>query len=224
MILIERKISLPAYKIVYALCFVVILSLIRSISYSYEIGVVMEAPMALLAIVFCGDTYTQEITSKRFEIHRLYSLKRCLCSIGIRMVLQEIVLFILSGIGYGMFYYFQTPYPLYETNQGTESELQMFLLFLVAMIVTLWFWGIISNVLSCLFRNMWIGMGGSIALWLVTNSNLGETLFGNYNLFSYAFRNITDNQDFRWMYGKVLCLFFCILLTSLMPKIIKKRG
>ena len=38
MIMTERKISLPAYKLAYAFCFVVILSLIRGISFSYEIG------------------------------------------------------------------------------------------------------------------------------------------------------------------------------------------
>ncbi|MDO4327604.1 MAG: hypothetical protein Q4E24_16535 [bacterium] len=57
----ERKISLPTYKMAYAACFVVILSLIRGISLSDEIGIAMEAPMAVLAVVFCADTYTQEI-------------------------------------------------------------------------------------------------------------------------------------------------------------------
>ena len=107
MISTERKISLPAYKLAYAFCFVVILSLIRGISLSYEIGVAMEAPMAVLAMVFCADTYTQEITSKRSEVHRLYPLKRRIRSISMRMIAQEIVLFILSAIGYGMFFFFQ---------------------------------------------------------------------------------------------------------------------
>lgn len=78
MIMTERKISLPAYKLAYAFCFVVILSLIRGINFSYEIGIAMEAPMAILAMVFCADTYTQEITSKRSEIHRLYPMKNVL--------------------------------------------------------------------------------------------------------------------------------------------------
>lgn len=107
MIMTERKISLPAYKLAYAFCFVVILSLIRGINFSYEIGIAMEAPMAILAMVFCADTYTQEITSKRSEIHRLYPMKKRLVSMGIRMLVQEIVLFALSAIGYGMFYSFQ---------------------------------------------------------------------------------------------------------------------
>lgn len=224
MISTERKISLPAYKLAYAFCFVVILSLIRGISLSYEIGVAMEAPMAVLAMVFCADTYTQEITSKRSEVHRLYPLKRRIRSISMRMIAQEIVLFILSAIGYGMFFFFQNPQSLYKAGQSTESELQMFLLFLAAMVVTLWFWGMLSNFLSCLLRNMWAGIGCCFILWLTTNSTFGEQFLGNWNLFSYAFRNITDSQDFRWLYGKALCLLLCVLMAFLLPKVIKKRG
>lgn len=224
MIMTEGKISLPAYKLAYAFCFVVILSLIRGISFSYEIGIAMEAPMAALAMAFCADTYTQEITSKRSEIHRLYPMKRRLASIGLRMVLQEIVLLALSAVGYGMFYVFQHPQSLYEAGQSTETELQMFFIFLAVMAITLWFWGILSNLLACLFRNMWVGIGCGIVLWLVTNSTLGEKLLGNWNLFSYTFRNVMAPQDFGWLYGKVLCLLLCVTLALMTPKIIKKRG
>ena len=224
MIMTEGKISLPAYKLAYAFCFVVILSLIRGISFSYEIGVAMEPAMAILAMVLCADTYTQEITSRRSEIHRLYPMKKRLTSIGMRILIQEIFLFMLSAIGYGMFYSFQHPLSLYEAGQSTESELQMFFIFLAAMAVTLWFWGILSNLLACLFRNMWVGMGCGIVLWLVTNSTLGDKMLGSWNLFSYTFRDVMDSQDFRWLCGKALCLLLCVLMTLLMPNIIKKRG
>lgn len=224
MIMTERKISIPVYKLAYAFSFVVILSLIRGITFSYEIGIAMETPMAILAMVFCADTYTQEITSKRSEVHRLYPMKRRLSSIGMRMAIQEIILFVLSAIGYGMFYRFQHPQSLYKAGQSTESELQMFFTFLAAMAVTLWFWGVLSNLLACLFRNMWVGIGCSVVLWLITNSMFGDKLLGNWNLFSYTFRYITDSRDSRWLYGKALCLLLCVLMTLLMPKILKKRG
>ena len=224
MIMTERKISLPAYKLAYAFCFVVILSLIRGIIFSYEIGVAMEAPMAALAIAFCADTYAQEITSKRSEIQRLYPMKRRLASIGLRMVLQEIVLLALSAVGYGMFFVFQHPRYLYIAGQSTNSEFQMFLIFISAMVVTLWFWGILSNLLTCLFQNMWVGIGCGIVLWLAINSTFGEKLLGNWNLFSYTFRNVMAPQDFGWLYGKGLCLLLCVAMALMMSKIIKKRG
>ena len=224
MIMTERKISLPAYKLAYALSVVMILSLIRGISFSYEIGVAMEPPMAILAAVFCGDTYTQEITSKRSEVHRLYPMKKRLSSMGIRMLVQEMVLLALSTIGYGMFYSFQHPQSLYQAGQSTETELQMFFLFLAAMAVTLWFWGILSNLLACLFRNMWVGIGCSVVLWVATNSTSGEKVLGDWNLFSYTFRDVMDSRDFGWLCGKALCVLLCVLMALLMPKIVKKRG
>ena len=224
MITAERKISLPAYKLAYAFSFVMILSLVRGISFSYEIGIAMDAPMAVLAMVFCADTYTQEITSKRSEIHRLYPMKNRLYSIGTRMVIQEIVLFALSAVGYGMFYGFQHPQSLYQAGESTESELQMFFTFLAAVAVTLWFWGMLANLLACLFRNMWAGIGCGIVLWLTVNSTFGENMLGSWNLFSYAFRDITDSRDFSWLYGKALCLLLCLLMAFLMPNIIRKRG
>lgn len=224
MMLTERKISLPAYKLAYGFCFVVILCLIRSISFSYEIGVAMEAPMAALALVFCADTYTQEITSRRSEVHRLYPLKKRLRSIAMRMAVQEIVLFVFGAVGYGMFFLFQNPLSAYQSGEGAKSELRMFLVFLAAMIVTLWFWGMLANFLSCLFRNMWIGIGCGLVLWLVTDSTFGEKYLGNWNVFSYTFRNITASQDFGWLYGKALCLLLCVFMALLMPQVMKKRG
>ena len=40
----EIKIVLPVYKIMYSAAFFVILSLVRSITYTEEIGIAMEAP------------------------------------------------------------------------------------------------------------------------------------------------------------------------------------
>ena len=68
----EMKIILPVYKMVYAFAFVVILSLIRGVVFTNEIGLSIEGPFAILIAVFCADTYVQEITSNRSEVQRLY--------------------------------------------------------------------------------------------------------------------------------------------------------
>lgn len=64
------------YKIAYAVSFVVILSVIRAVVFTYEIGLSIEPPFAILTAVFCADTYVQEITSNRSEVQRLYQIKR----------------------------------------------------------------------------------------------------------------------------------------------------
>lgn len=219
----EIKISLPFYKIVYAIFFVVVLSLIRGVFFTYEIGIALEAPMAILASVFCADTYIQEIISKRSEIQKLYPIKKRIYSIFERLLIQEIYLFLLAVMSYGLFFLFQNPFSMNETNH-MQNEIIQFAVYLVAIVITLIFWGILSNTLAILSHNMWFGMGGCLVLWLITNSTLGERFFGSCNLFSYTFRNIEDNSDFTWMYGKIICIGLGFIMMAILPEILKKRG
>ena len=84
------KIVLPFYKIAYAVSFVVILSVIRAVVFTYEIGLSIEPPFAILTAVFCADTYVQEITSNRSEVQRLYQIKKRIYSIIQRLMIQEL--------------------------------------------------------------------------------------------------------------------------------------
>lgn len=220
----EIKICLPLYKIVYSVFFVAVLSVVRGVSLTNEIGIALEAPMAALAAVFCADTYVQEIISKRSEVERLYPMKNRMGSMLIRMVIQEIYLLILGVAGYGMFYMIQKPRPLYGVSLQMKDELGMLLIYVAAIAVTLNFWGILSHTLSCLFRSIWMGMGFCLALWIMTNSTVGDRLFGKWNVFSYTFRNIQDNGDLGWICGKMVCLLLGITMAAMLPKIVEKRG
>ncbi len=213
----EMKISLPLYKIAYAVFFVVILSLVRGVAYSYEIGIALEAPMAILAASFCADTYTQEITSKRSEIQRLYPLKIRIYSIYRRLMIQEIFLLSAAVIGYGLFFIVQNPIT-------SVNEICSFFIYLAAIAVTLVFWGLLSNLLSCLFRNMWMGIGGCLILWVVTNYTACVKYLGAWNLFSYTFRNVENSSDFSWIYGKIVCICIGVISLAALPGIIEKRG
>ena len=216
----ELKIVLPFYKIAYASSFVVILSLIRGVIFTNEIGLSIEPPFAILTATFCADTYVQEITSKRSEVHRLYPIKKRISSIMQRIMIQEIFLLLLSVLGYGLFFTFQKP----VTHPVTESELLQFISYFLAITVTIFFWGILANTLSVLFRNMWMGIGSCLLIWVATNSTGGDKLFGAWNLFSYTFRNIENTADITWLYGKALCICIGFVLLIALPKIVRKRG
>ena len=216
----EMKIVLPFYKVAYAVSFIVILSLIRGVTYTHEVGLAIEAPFAILTAVFCADTYVQEIRSKRFEVHRLYPLKKRFVSMTKRLVIQELFLLLLAVAGYGLFFVFQKP----MIHPGTKSEWTQFAVYFLAITVTVFFWGILANTLSMVFRNMWMGIGGCLIIWIATNSTGGDKLLGAWNLFSYSFRNIENAADFTWMYGKVLCLGIGLILLAALPEIIRKRG
>ena len=87
--------SLTFLKQAYAVFFALVLSLVRGVAYSNEIGITLGAPMAILAFTCCADTY------------------------------------------------------------GSKSEMCRFFVYLAGMAVTLGFWGSLSNLIFCLFRNMW---------------------------------------------------------------------
>lgn len=210
----------PHKTFAYAISFVVILSLIRGVTYTHEVGIAIEAPFAILTAVFCADTYVQEIRSKRFEVHRLYPLKKRFFSMTKRLVIQELFLLLLAVAGYGLFFVFQKP----MTHPGTKSEWTQFAAYFFAITVTVFFWSVLANTLSMVLRNMWMGIGGCLIIWIATNSTGGDKLLGAWNLFSYSFRNIENATDFTWMYGKVLCLGIGLILLAALPEIIRKRG
>ena len=222
----EIKISLPFYKIAFAIFFIVILSLVRGVVYTFEIGIALEAPMAILAASFCADTYTQEIISRRSEVQRLCPMKKRMYCIYRRIVIQEIFLLAAAVIGYGLFLLFQNPRTIVvEQNvTGNAMEIRSFLIYFAAIAVTLCFWGMLSNLLSCLFRNMWMGIGGCLILWLITNSSYGDRYLGAWNLFSYTFRDVENSRDFSWVCGKVVCICIGMIVVAVLPKIIEKRG
>ena len=220
----EMKIALTFQKQAYAVFFAVMLSLVRGVAYSNEIGIALEAPMAILAFTFCADTYTQEIASKRSEIWRLCPMKKRINSIYRRVVIQEMFLLAVAVIGYGLFFLFQNPNINGMGQGGIENEICQFFVYFAAIAVTLGFWGLLSNLISCLFRNMWVGIGSCMVLWLITNSSIGNRIFGAWNLFSYSFRKLEDISDFSWIYGKVVCISIGIMAVAVLPKIIKKRG
>ena len=221
---LEIKISLPFYKIAYAVFFVVVLSLARGVVYTFEIGIALEAPMAILAASFCADTYTQEIISKRSEIWRLYPMKKRMHCICRRIVIQEIFLLSVAVIGYGLFLLFQNPRTLDIGQNISENEMYLFFIFFAAITVTLCFWGLLSNLLSCLFRNMWMGIGGCLILWLITNSSFGDRYLGAWNLFSYTFRDVRNGSGFSWICGKIVCICIGIMMVAVLPEVIEKRG
>lgn len=220
----EIKIVLPFQKQACVVFFVVILSLVRGVTYSDEIGIALEAPMAILALIFCADTYTQEIVSKRSEIQRLCPMKKRIHSIYRRIVIQEIFLLSVAAVGYGLFFLFQNSRIDGMGQGGSESEICQFLIYFAAIAVTLGFWGLLSNLLSCLFRNMWVGIGCGLLVWVITDSSIGNRYLGAWNLFSYTFRRLENSSDFSWICGKIICIFIGIMAVATLPKIIEKRG
>ena len=215
----EIKICLPFYKIVSSLLFIFILSLVRGISYVEEIGIAIEEPRAVLAMVFCADSYLVEVQSGRSDIFKLYSFKKQMAVIWKRILLQVFYLMIITMAGYGLFYW-QNP----ERWAEEISEAGMFGIFIPAVAVTILFFSLFSVTVSNLFRNLWAGIGLSFVFWLFFVSKSINELLGTWSLFAYSFRSLEEPYNFNWLYGKLMTVIFAFILAALMPVILKKRG
>lgn len=211
------KICLPAYKIIYSILFLIILALVRGISSVFEIGITMDPYVAILAVVFCADTYEIEYREKRWEIVQLRPLKSQIKMIYQRLFIQICYLSILSCIGYG-FFYWQKP-----RNYVDVSSITLYGMFLVAVIVSIIYWSIFSMVLVTISNKLWLGIGISIVMWLILYSKMGETMLGDFNVFSFVFRDTENGGGWHWIVGKICALTIAIILLIAMPYIMRKE-
>lgn len=213
----ECKICLPVYKLVYSVCFIVILSMVRGISGETEIGVTMQVGIGLLALVFCADTYECEYMGKRWEVFSLRPRRNQVKAVCTRLLVEMGCLFILSIVGYGLFYW-QRP----RVGENLSS-LELFLQYLPGAAASVLFWGTVTVVLSGILHNMMAGIAGSLVLWLTLNSTVGEALLGKWNVFAYTFRNTSNPADFSWLCGTILAVILSAAMIAAIPWVIKIR-
>lgn len=214
----ECKICLPPYKLFYSLCYVIILSFIRGISQVEEIGVALDPNIGLLALVFCAETYQMEYRGKRWEVFTLFPLKNRIRVIYRRLFLQMVYLYLLAFIGYGCFYW-QRPH-----KEENISSLFLLISYGVAVAATILLWGTLSMTIANLFRNQWCGIGICLVLWLFIYSKAGEKLMGSFNFFSYCFRDLWNQGDLSWLWGKGFAVVLTVGMLSAVGVILKKRG
>lgn len=208
----EAKICLPVYKILYSLCFIFLLSIVRGVSEVFEIGISLDVYMAILAAVFCADALQSEYSGKRWEIFGLCPRtirRRTLLS---RIAVQCLYLWLLSVLGYACFF-LQRP-----GNIGGPSEALLFCEFLGAVLISILFWGMTAFTLSNLSGSSWAGIGASVILWLFAYSNTGKQVLGNLNVFAFVFRNIQNPADMDWLWGKGLALTLTLLMAFIQPQ------
>lgn len=214
----EIKIMFPFYKIIYPILFVSFLAIFRGIADTKEIGVTLDPMLAALSIVYMADTYLIEKREQRWEIFALYTLDKKKKMIYKRLFVQFVYLFFLAAIGYFLFF-IQNP-----SIGSWKNEGKMYLDYLFAVSISIFFWGVISITIANLFQNIWCSIGISLIIWLVLNSTVGDTLFGKYNIFSYVFRSYEQGAGTEWILGKIIGFILAILIILvLLPQAMKRK-
>ncbi len=213
----EMKICLPIYKLAYSLLFAVGLSLVRGVAYVEEIGGAADSALAMLAVVFCADTYVSERQGKRHEVFALYGEKKKMRVIFRRLFLQAGWLWAAGMLCYGCFYW-QRPARLWTDT----SRLLVFGAFLAASAVTVVFWGTLAMTAANLLRSTWGGIGCGLVLWGLLFSTAGEKLLGQWNVFAYS--TTAQEQSAGWLCGKLAALAAAAIMLAAVPAILRRRG
>lgn len=213
----ECKICLAPYKLGYALLFMLVMGLIRGVSDISQIGGALDSNIALLAIVFCADSYETEYLGKRWEVFRLLPAGQRAKAVRRRLADQMAYLCLISFLGYWCFYW-QKP-----GNFKFASPVQLYGQYLLAAAVTVIFWSLLAWHIVTLLRNVWAGIGISLILWLAINSVAGQAFLGKWSIFSYGFRYMPQYGEFDWLWGKGLAFLLSIALLALIPAAVKRR-
>lgn len=213
------KICLPAYKAIYAILYFGILSLVKGVAYLEEIGAELDTNAALLALVFCAETYCMEWSGNRREIFALYGLEQKKQMVCNRLLIQTVFLWVLACAGYFCFFW-QRP-----IDRGSVPFLRLYGGYVFAVAVTILFWSLLSMTISNLAGNQWAGIGACTFLWLALTSSAGKKLLGNFSIFAYGSQPLEEfGRNWAWTYGKAAGLLAVMVMVGWMPYILKKRG
>lgn len=207
------KIVITPTKLCYSICYVILLSLVRGVSSSSEIGVAMDAYVAVLAIIFFSDTYYQEVQANRWEVFHLLPTRAKYMALCQRMLVQTLYMCLLIGSGYWGFYLQRSIH-----NQDT-NELCIYITAVLACSVTVVFFGTFTVTMVNAFHNLWAGIGVALLLWYLLNSSWGRKLLDYINIFAYKGGVSTG----LWMKGKLFALILSILLLLINYKLLNRQ-
>ena len=167
----EAKITLPFYKVIYSMLFMVIIILVRPISSYSEIISVLESSVAMLAGVFMADNYHMEYMNDRISTYYLFPFKKKCTSLLKRIVISQVYLIALIAAFYWGFVLMYHP-----TNYSGASIAMLYIQCVCACATSMFFMGILCFTATNLLRNIGIGIGCSFLLWLFLTSSITRIL------------------------------------------------
>ncbi len=213
----EIKIMLPPYKIIYSVLTVLFLPMVRGISETDEIGSTMDIMMAVLTMVMIADTYLIEKREQRWEIISLFSINSRKRMVYMRLIVQFIYIFLFAAIGYFTFFIWK------PVLQEFHYEVLRYFEYLLAVGITIVFWGVLVLVMANVTGNIWKGIGAGLVLWSYLISTFGSRILGRYNVFAYVFAE-TDSGIAGWILGKMIGLLIAgILFFFALPQTLEFR-
>lgn len=201
------KISLPIYKIAYSIIYIIALVFLKQIAFIEDIGPVLDIFMPFLAIIFSADIYYQEVSNNRAEIMQLVPDKKWFNTMCQRLLISILFITILAIASYWLYYGYQP-----RTLSG-KSDFLIFLFALLAIFCSITFFSILSFTVVNVSKNILVGMGISIVVWMVLSSSIKEQIPDMINIFAYCkdSRNYSELGG-EWIVGGIIYVMFSIIL------------
>ena len=176
------KISLPFYKILYSIAFMLLFALIRPTTTISEILVVIEPNISLLAIIFTSDVFYCEIRENRIDVFYMFPEPHKYKTIMQRFLIDIIYLMLLVIIFFWVCVAFQR---LHNDYLLTDGLLPIYGYTILSCFMTMLFFAALSCTLVNYFQNLWLGIGICASVWLIFSTTVKEYLPVCLNIFLY---------------------------------------
>ncbi len=210
------KIVITLVKICYSISFMVILAFIVGISSVSEIGAAMDANVALLAIIFCADTFEQELQANRWEVFYILPARSKYLTICQRILVQIAYLILLISIGYWVFFWHK------PAGLITGNEMLLYVTTILACAVSAFFFAILSITLVNLFHNLWAGIGATLTVWFLMNPTFQNKISLPKYIDIFRYQNSADGWVDYLSSAKLTAVITAILLLILNYRLIIK--
>lgn len=201
------KISLPLYKVLYGLAFVIIMVFVRGISSASEIVAAIEPNMALLAGVFMADNYYTEYSNDRIQVFYRYPLHKKYISVVGRCLVNWVYLLLLVIMAYGGFTYLYHP-----MNFTSTSDITLFADTILVSGVSVLFMGSLAFTITNFTQSLGAGISITVLIWGCLNSKVATFLPKFLQLFLLEEPNSQSGELVPYYLSRVVYLFFAIAL------------
>ena len=221
----ELKITLPIYKILYSLAFMVIIVLVSPINSFSGIITAVEPNVALLASVFMADNYYKEYVGERVAVFYRYPIRKKYISMLVRTLLSWLYLLILVAVFYWGFVWWYQP-----SNFSQIPIWKMYADTLAACAASMFFMGTFCFTATNLMRNIGLAIGLLFFFCLLLTSTIIRVLPEILQLFKLSGEVVQDGYLIPFWPSRILyvvcavaLMYWNLHLVNQQPDFNKKR-
>lgn len=203
----DIKISLPLYKVLYGLAFMIIIVFVRGISSASEIVAALEPNLALLAGVFMSDNYYTEYRSGRIQVFYRYPLRKKYISVVGRCLVNWVYLLLLVIMAYGGFICIYRP-----MNFTSTSDVTLFINTILVSGISALFMGSMAFTITNFTQSIGAGISIMFFIWGCLSSKVATFLPKFLQLFLLEEPNSQPGALVPYYLSRVVYLFIAIAL------------